>query len=151
MGPHLDTPKFQGPLWASAVGVSGSHGHSLSSSMRLIGLVEVTAVDSTASRFRCKKVKHPLPVCVSCLAAWRTYAWTSASSGARTCIAHATMHQVHLGAPQCTARRAVHPKKCIPHWWAAAKGRPPAFDLTRPLFQTVLSSLARVESVSAAM
>ena len=69
-----------------------------------------------------------------------------------TCIAHATMHQVHLGAPQCTARRAVHPKKVHPICWrAAAKGRPPAFDLTRPLFQTVLSSLARVESVSAAM
>ena len=69
-----------------------------------------------------------------------------------TCIAHATMHQVHLGAPQCTARRAVHPKKVHPICWrAAAKGRPPAFDLTRPLFQTVLSSLARVESVSAEM
>ena len=55
---------------------------------------------------------------------------------------------VHLGAPQCTARRAVHPKKVHPICWrAAAKGRPPAFDLTRPLFQTVLSSLARVESV----
>lgn len=69
-----------------------------------------------------------------------------------TCIAHATMHQVHLGAPQCTARRAVHPKKVHPTCWrAAAKGRPPAFDLTRPLFQTVLSSLARVESVSGEM
>ena len=65
-----------------------------------------------------------------------------------TCIAPATMHQVHHGSPQCTARRAVHPKKVHPTcWWAAAKGRPPAFDLTRPLFQTVLSSLARVESV----
>ena len=59
---------------------------------------------------------------------------------------------VHLGAPQCTARRAVHPKKVHPICWrAAAKGRPPAFDLTRPLFQTVLSSLARVESVSGEM
>ena len=69
-----------------------------------------------------------------------------------TCIAHATMHQVHLGAPQCTARRAVHPKKVHPTCWrAAVKGRPPAFDLTHPLFQTVLSSLARVESVSGEM
>ena len=65
---------------------------------------------------------------------------------------HCTRYQVHLGAPQCTARRAVHPKKVHPTCWrAAAKGRPPAFDLTRPLFQTVLSSLARVESVSGEM
>ena len=67
-----------------------------------------------------------------------------------TCIAHATMHQVHLGAPQCTARRALH--QCIPKvhptcWRAAAKSRPTAFDLTCSLFQTVLSLPARLESV----
>ena len=75
------------------------------------------------------------------------------------CILRCTnVHCTRYHAPWCilVLRSALHvvrciPKKCIPHWWAAAKGRPPAFDLTRPLFQTVLSSLARVESVSAAM
>ena len=66
--------------------------------------------------------------------------------------AHATMHfgaswcaAVHC--TSCGASQKVHPT-CLR---AAAKGRPPAFDLTCSLFQTVLSSLARVESVSAEM
>ena len=137
-------------------GVLGSHGHSLSSSMRLVGLIlleSTSPVDSTASRFGCKlQESEASSACLCVLAAWRTYAWTSASSGAPRAL-----HTLPCTKCILVRRSALHVVRCIPKkvhptcWWAAAKGRPPAFDLTRPLFQTVLSSLARVESVSGEM
>ena len=71
---------------------------------------------------------------------------------------HPQVHHVHCTryhAPRCilVRRSALHvvrciPKKCIPYICGRLlRAAPTAFVLTRPLFQTVLSSLARVESV----
>ena len=145
----LYTPTYQGPL--RSLGIPWTF---------IIEFYEARwahfAGEHVACRFYCIKIplqeSEASSACLCVLPAWRTYAWTSASSGAPRAL-----HPLPCTKCIMVRRSALHvvrciPKKCIPYICGRLlRAAPTAFVLTRPLFQTVLSSLARVESVSGEM